>query len=95
MLVSLYNQARCHLFSCLDILVYAGRGGQIIRLPPTDRIPNRNRTDINRLPTLPTKFGSVVGRDFLTESRFGSVGGSVALLTDLPNRTEPKINRPF
>jgi hypothetical protein len=71
------------------------RGGQIIRLPPTDRIPNRNRTDINRLPTLPTKFGSIVGRDFLTESRFGSVGGSVALLTDLPNRTEPKINRPF
>jgi hypothetical protein len=50
---------------------------------------------IIRLPTLPTKSGSVVGREFLTESRFSLVGGSVVLLTDLLNRTEPTINQPF
>jgi hypothetical protein len=32
------------------VLVQFFRGGQIIRLPPTDRLPNR--TDIDRLPTL-------------------------------------------
>jgi tRNA U38,U39,U40 pseudouridine synthase TruA len=29
---------------------------KIIRLPSTDRLPNCNRTDINRLPTLPIKL---------------------------------------
>jgi hypothetical protein len=61
------------------------KGGQIIRLPHTDRLPNR--TAIDRLLTLPTNFGLVINIKFCSENRFGNRIESNRLLSG--NQTEP------